>query len=108
MTGELMQIQASGVEGGHVVRARGEIDVSTAPRLAEALVQFANGSVTVDLTGVTFLDSSGCSALIAAHNHLERRGSHLYVRGADGMVLRVLELMGLSRLLNLDGDQPAA
>ncbi|HEY7107591.1 MAG TPA: STAS domain-containing protein [Acidimicrobiia bacterium] len=97
---ELMELETSADENGHVVTARGEVDMATAPRLAEALVQFANGSVTLDLTSVTFLDSSGCSALVAAHKCLRRRGSRLYVRGATGSVLRVLELTGLSRALD--------
>jgi len=103
MTGELLQLETSAVEGGHLVKAQGELDMSTAPLLTEALVQFANGSVTVDLAGITFLDSAGCSALVTAHNSLQRRGSHLSVHGAGGTVLRVLEVLGLDRALNFDG-----
>lgn len=101
MTGELLQLETSAVEGGHLVKAQGELDMSTALLLTEALVRFANGSVTLDVAGVTFLDSAGCSALLTAHNCLQRRGSHLYVTGAGGTVLRVLELLGLDRALNL-------
>jgi anti-sigma B factor antagonist len=108
MMDELVQLETLAVRGGHLVKARGELDVSNAPLLADTLVQFANGAVTIDLTSVTFLDSSGCSALLAAHDALQRRGSRLYVRGARGTVLRVLELMALDRVLDLDGDRPTA
>jgi anti-sigma B factor antagonist len=105
---DLMPFETSAVAGGHLIRVRGEIDLAVAPQLAEALVRFANGSVTVDLTDVTFLDSSGCAALVAAHKSLQRRGSHLHVRGANGTTLGVLKVMGLDQVLNFDGDLPSS
>ncbi len=74
----------------------GEVDMSTAARLAEALGQFANGSVVVDLTDVTFLDSSGVAALLAARKRLERRGVELSVESASPAALHILQLVGVT------------
>ena len=58
----------------------GKIDTATAAALAEYLVQFDDGSnVTVDFSGVTFLDASGMHALHAAHARLGRQGSTLSI-----------------------------
>ena len=61
-----------------VVRAGGEIDTRTAHRLHEAVTEAAGlaSHVVIDLAQVTFVDSSGLGALIAARNTArEGRGS---------------------------------
>lgn len=59
-----------------ILTAAGEIDVSTAPRLATALTEAAalaqpGDPLVLDLTAVEFLDSTGISALIVAHRNAE-------------------------------------
>lgn len=53
-----------------IVRARGEIDIATASMLSSALEQLGTGErrVIVDLSEVTFVDSSGLGVLIAARS----------------------------------------
>ena len=61
---------------GHLVTVAGEVDIATAPQLAETLADAANGgTVRVDISGVTFLDSSGLHALVAAHRYITRNGN---------------------------------
>ena len=105
---EPLRCIVTAIETGHLVSVVGEVDLATAPQLAESLVQFANGDVTVDLTQVTFLDSTGLHALVTAHEHLERRAARLRVTGASTAVLRVLEISGLDRYLQIDGRHAAA
>ena len=70
--------QVDEVGGCAVVRVGGEIDTRTAHRLDEAVTQ-ASGlapDVVIDLSQVTFVDSSGLGALIVARNTArEGRGS---------------------------------
>jgi anti-sigma B factor antagonist len=98
-----MRCRVSALTGGHLVSVAGEIDMATAPRLAETLVQFANGSVTVDLTDVTFIDCSGLTALIAAQRHVERRRGQLFVRGVNPITRKLFEMTGLATLLCATG-----
>jgi len=98
-----LSLTATQLDGqGHLVTVTGAVDIATAPQLAEYLVQFNDGPVAVDLSEVSFLDSSGMNALLAVHRHLERRDSHLTIRGATPIVLRVLEISGLDHLLDLE------
>jgi anti-anti-sigma factor len=58
------------------VSAHGEVDVATAPRLYEALSGpdvAAAGSVIADLSGVSFIDSTGLRALLTAAEDLAGR-----------------------------------
>jgi anti-anti-sigma factor len=98
-----MQCHVSALNGGHLVSVAGEIDMATAPRFAEALVQFATGSVTVDLSSVTFIDASGVRALIAAQRHIERRQGRLVVRGVNPFTRRLFEMTDLDPLLSVKG-----
>ena len=93
--------------GAWRVTARGELDVATADRLAGALeAPVASGSslVVLDLTDVSFLDSSGLRTIVRAATALEERGGRLIVDGVSAAVERVLEVTGL--LERLRGDQP--
>ena len=89
---------------GRLVTVVGEIDVATAPELADYLVESGTGDVTVDLSGVTFLDSSGMRALHASNEWCKRHGSTLTIRGAPAHVRRVFEITGFDQVVNLDGE----
>jgi anti-sigma B factor antagonist len=70
--------QLDEVGGCAVVRVGGEIDTRTAHRLHETVTEAAGlaSDVIIDLSQVTFVDSSGLGALIVARNTArEGRGS---------------------------------
>ena len=90
------------LRGCVVVVASGEIDVSSAPALREVVGTAceSDGRIVVDLTGVTFMDSTGVGVLMGAlrkNDHLQNRTMSLV--GARGTVRKVLDLTGLSELL---------
>ena len=65
-----VHVELSG--GVPVVRVAGEVDMATAPQLRERLEEMPEGTGTlvVDLTDVSFLDSTGLSVLVAAWKRL--------------------------------------
>jgi anti-sigma B factor antagonist len=71
----------------------GEIDTYTAPELAERLDD--QGVAVLDLTGVTFIDSSGLRVLVEAHQARVAAGSTLTLRSPSAAVQRLLEISGL-------------
>jgi anti-sigma B factor antagonist len=87
-----------------VVRAVGEVDMLTAPRLsrqldlAEAIV-VPPAPVVLDLTGVTFLASAGLCLLLAHHQRCAELGSRLAIVPGGRAVTRPLKLTGLDGLL---------
>ncbi|CAN5811078.1 STAS domain-containing protein [soil metagenome] len=77
-----------------VVEITGEIDLSNSHRIRDSLVQLDNRSLLIDLTGVTFMDSTGIRALAEVQAHLN--GRELILRIEDGgRVDRLLDLTGL-------------
>jgi len=81
-------------EAGDALLLAGEIDSFTAPVLAERLAE--SGAVTVvDLSGVTFLDSSGLRVLVEAHRVRAETGGSLRLRAPSTNVQHLLEISGL-------------
>ncbi|AGL16855.1 STAS domain-containing protein [Actinoplanes sp. N902-109] len=85
----------------------GDCDLSARDQLTAALLGAVSRStsVYVDVSGVTFFDSTGVHALVAAHHAAQRRDGHLYVVNAGGPVAAVLELTGLDALLQAPAER---
>lgn len=86
------------------VTATGEIDSSSAPLLREQLDRLLEGplgELTIDLSGVTFLDSAGLCVLAAAHR---RAGTDVRIRvlASSRAVIRPLQITGLWQLLHAE------
>ncbi|HWD24467.1 MAG TPA: STAS domain-containing protein [Acidimicrobiales bacterium] len=85
--------------GGHpVLFVYGEVDVLTAPRVHEALssiIAEGHTSVLVDMANVTFIDSSGLTALVVAHRHLDDAGGELRLVSVPESVGKVFAIAGL-------------
>jgi anti-sigma B factor antagonist len=88
----------------HVVSLRGEIDAMTAPRLGSRLLALADEGkrgVVVDLTDVTFMDSTGIGVLLNAMSHFEGRHAELVLVCSSELILRPFQLTGVTDLLNI-------
>ncbi len=84
--------------GTRVLAATGEIDLSSAGRFAQelaALVGDASGTAAVDLSGVTFMDSSGVRELLAANRQAEAAGVQMVLANPSTACRRVLEVSGV-------------
>jgi anti-sigma B factor antagonist len=88
-----------------IVRARGELDLASAPQLARAISLAAGGHrprVLVDLSALEFCDSAGLRALLGAAREVEARAGRLVVAvEPEGMVARLLEMAGLTEFLRV-------
>jgi anti-sigma B factor antagonist len=85
-----------------VVSASGELDLYSAGCL-EARIEEADAAgaqtVLVDLSEISFVDSTGLGVLVQETNRLEGRGHTLVLVTNDPRTRRVLELTGLDRVL---------
>ena len=85
-------------EGDRVsIRVKGELDMAATPGLTEAIVgSKGNERITLDLSGVTFLDSSAIGALVASGREVSEAGGRLEIGPRSDIVTRVLEITGLA------------
>jgi stage II sporulation protein AA (anti-sigma F factor antagonist) len=91
------------VDGVCVVSLRGEIDLDVKDQISRALLSGSESTPTrivADLSGVTFLDSSGINVFIATYRHVSGAGGWLRIAGAQPSVLRVLQLVGVDTIID--------
>ena len=80
----------------------GELDLSTSPELGQALKRELDGgrTVVVDLSRVTFIDSTGLNTLVGALRLCESNGGRLAVSPKlPAQVTRVFEISGLDTVI---------
>jgi anti-sigma B factor antagonist len=89
----------------------GDVDLATAPALEEALeaaVRDSVGALVVDLTRVSFIDSTGLQVLLRIRGLLGREDRALALVCPHGPVRRVFELAGVSDVFALYPTRDAA
>src|SRR5258705_309232 len=101
-----MELSLSTYDSGDhtVLEVGGEVDVYTAPRLREKLVELVEQGarhVVVDLSRVEFLDSTGLGVLVGALKRLRA------VNGTFGLVCAHERLLKIFRITALVGDRAA-
>jgi anti-sigma B factor antagonist len=91
--------------GRVVLRARGELDLSTAPTLEHALDSLGKGPSEglLDMTAVSFMDSSGLRLLIIAAERARDQGRRLSIVPSRAVSL-VIDQVGLRAALPLVED----
>jgi anti-anti-sigma factor len=61
-------------------------------------------NLAIDLTGLTWIDSSGIGTLIDAWEHMDKLGGQICLAGATGAVAKIFEKMHLERIIPLEAD----
>ncbi len=89
-------------EGGRtVVEVGGEIDVYTAPKLREQLVDLvAQGQyhLVVDMQGVDFLDSTGLGVLVGGLKRVRAHDGSLRLVCSQERILKIFRITGLTKV----------
>jgi anti-sigma B factor antagonist len=84
-----------------ILDVKGEIDLSTAPRLRERIVELVEGgsyNIVVNLSDVPFMDSTGLGVLVGSLKRVRERDGTLALAGVARPVQRVLSLTGMDKV----------
>jgi anti-sigma B factor antagonist len=104
-------VEVTETDFGAVVAIAGEVDLATAPRVSSALAStrdFKADRVIVDLSGVTFMDSTGLGVLLTFDRELRARGGRLTIACPDGPARLLFEVTGVEETLPLYWSRAAA
>ena len=86
-----------------MVVVEGDVDLGTAPdfetELARAVEDSNASGLVIDLSGVTFIDSTGLNALVRAFERQRLAGEGLALVSSDSRVAMILEVSRLDRML---------
>ena len=80
------------------LKVRGELDLASAPELVRALVRAERekpGIITLELSGLDFMDATGLRAILEAIRRARHDGRRLTVRNPTQPVLRLFQLAGI-------------
>jgi len=96
---------------GTLVQLNGCLNIDSSPSLRDRLLTIlqpeAPAALTVDLSEVSHVDSSGIATLIEGLKIARTRNTTLSLKGLQGRLLHVLEVTGIAALFGL-GSHPAA
>ena len=90
-----------------VLRLYGEVDLYTVSPLQGAiddLVRQGYVHLAIDLTDVSFLDSSGIALLVWAHKLTNQCDGELAVRNPSERIRRLMEITGVHKLFTVSAD----
>jgi len=89
--------------GALVVSLRGEVDLEHSPKAREVLLDCVRRGrkVLVDLSGVTYIDSSGVASLVEAFQRAKKSGVEFALVSVNAPALRVLELARLDKVFTI-------
>ncbi|MFJ9933836.1 STAS domain-containing protein [Streptomyces virginiae] len=86
-----------------ILTVSGELDMDTAPHLTEAAdaLDLHGQTLVLDMSGVTFIDSSGLNVLLALRHRVNVAGGTLELIGLCEQALHLLDLTGTRDLFTL-------
>ncbi len=104
-----MNINVQFRQNENIIRGfvEGEIDTYTAPVLREELdnLRITKGvSVELDLSKVSYMDSTGLGIFVALYKRATREEAEFKLVGLTSRLARLFEITGLSELMDLEVD----
>ncbi|MFJ3897334.1 STAS domain-containing protein [Streptomyces sp. NPDC090083] len=96
-----LAIRTRTTPAGPVLELAGELDYDSAAEVRELLPGLAlqgGRQLVVDLAGVTFCDSSGITALLAARNHAVAEGATIRLAAVPAYISRIFRMVGLDHV----------
>jgi anti-sigma B factor antagonist len=102
---QLFAVSSERLEGdAGAVRVSGEVDMYTAPQLKQCLLELIDGGarrIVVDLSAVTFIDSTALGVLIGGVRRVHAAGGAMALVVTGRPVHRVLSITGLDRVFSI-------
>ena len=106
-----LQINEDEVQGRAVISMAGELNILTAPDLRDVLVKHVKARqplLALDLSGVSFMDTSGLATLIDAHLTTEKQAGKLVLYGLQPRIAEVFEVTRVKDLFSVFDTQQEA
>jgi anti-sigma B factor antagonist len=90
-------------QAASIVVLKGDVDLESSPAAREVLLKSVEGAgkVLVDLSSVTYIDSSGVASLVEALQAAKRNGGRFALVAASDPTRRVLELARLDKVFTI-------
>ena len=94
-----------------VVAVGGEIDVYTAPKLREQLIDLVSGGnyhLVVDMESVDFLDSTGLGVLVGGLKKVRAHDGSMELVCSQDRLLKIFRITGLAKVFTIHDSEAGA
>ncbi|HET7496753.1 MAG TPA: anti-sigma factor antagonist [Candidatus Eisenbacteria bacterium] len=93
-----------------LLRVRGRLDARSAPHLLEvgSRVRMRGRNLVLDLSGVTFMASSGLGSLLSLAEEFRQTDFRLRIASPSAAVTSVIQLLNLQPFLSIDASEEEA
>jgi anti-sigma B factor antagonist len=108
---EPFEVQEAGSDGHHTLILSGDLDMASSATLKETLLEVSEGGttgVTLDLRGLSFMDSTGLFMILYAKELADTYGYELSLVPGPREIQRVFELTALLEVLPFQADDEDA
>jgi anti-sigma B factor antagonist len=106
-----LDVETGSIDGAALLTLRGEIDVYTAPRLRQAIIDLVDGGATrivVDMEKVDFLDSTGLGVLVGGLKRVKMKDGSLAIVTTQDKILKIFDITGLNKVFAIHPSVEAA
>lgn len=107
-----MKIEVKKDAGGvALIYVEGEVDMHTSPNIRDTLLPYFKREmqgIVIDLSGVTYMDSSGIATMIEGLQWSKREGRRFVLAGLTPMVMDVFVLTNLKDVFEFFTDSQSA
>jgi anti-sigma B factor antagonist len=96
-----LDVETGSVGDAALLTLRGEIDVYTAPRLRQAIIDLVDGGanrIVVDMAKVDFLDSTGLGVLVGGLKRVRLQDGSLAIVATQDKILKIFDITGLNKV----------
>ncbi len=87
----------------------GELDQheaqQTSAAIAELMDEFLPRDCVLDLSALSFMDSSGIAVIVKANRHIRTIGGRLWIENPARQALRVIDAAGLDRMIPVESGR---
>lgn len=90
-------------DGIAIIAVSGDVDLESSPKVRDVLLDCvgAKRPVLVDMSGVSYIDSSGVASLVEAHQKARRSKTTFALAQVSQSAMRVLELARLDKVFTI-------
>lgn len=102
-----LDVETGERDGETVISLRGEIDVYTAPRLRQTLIDLIEkgaSRLVVDMSAVDFLDSTGLGVLVGGLKRVKAKEGSLKLVVSQEKILKIFDITGLTKVFPIYGS----
>jgi anti-sigma B factor antagonist len=106
-----LDVESGSIDGAALLTLRGEIDVYTAPRLRQAIIDLVDGGanrIVVDMEKVDFLDSTGLGVLVGGLKRVKMKEGSLSIVTKQDKILKIFDITGLNKVFAIHSTVEAA